>query len=455
MTQSPSGRKQFLLFAACAIGLLLFLFWKSFDPRFVLFSNDGPLGAQHMSAIKQPSAYSGVWYDLNSIGMNGGSFFPNLTAVLLWFLGPLYTAKFYAMISIAILGVCGWLCFRMMNLTPVACLVGGLGVLLNTGWFSNSCWGVGTQSINAGMILLAVGLLTDTTSSRRWLRAILAGFAVGMAVMEGVDVALLFAVVCIAPFAAYPAVAGEWAPPTRTERIVALCAVDVAFAAAMIIAFALELLKTIGPLKCGLAVVVVAMWNWALLTRFTSMNRIALGAAKTGLVAVVALITAWQAVTTLTATQVKNIAGMQQDTETKTRRWSEATHWSFPIRETLSLFVPELFGCRMDTPNNMEMFAGSFQGGAYWGAIGERHGLDLTVVNPLVDSTWRFMTLDWDGKIRMDCSSPYAMASLIALKDRFDVAFGNDADDVERALHGNARVHVSDCIRRPRPSHSA
>ena len=50
----------------------------------------------------------------------------------------------------------------------------------------------------------------------------------------------------------------------------------------------------------------------------------------------------------------------------------------------------------------------------YWGAIAERHGLDLTVVNPLVDPTWRFMTLDWDGKIRMDCSSPNAMASLIA-----------------------------------------
>ncbi len=49
---------------------------------------------------------------------------------------------------------------------------------------------------------------------------------------------------------------------------------------------------------------------------------------------------------------------------------------------------------------------------AYWGAIAERHRLDLTVVNPDVDPTWRFMTLDWDGKIRMDCSSPYAMASL-------------------------------------------
>ncbi len=64
----------------------------------------------------------------------------------------------------------------------------------------------------------------------------------------------------------------------------------------------------------------------------------------------------------------------------------------------------------------------------YWGAIAERHGLDLTVVNPLVDPTWRFMTLDWDGKIRMDCSSPSAMASLIAQKDRFDIATGNDAD---------------------------
>jgi phosphoglucomutase len=64
----------------------------------------------------------------------------------------------------------------------------------------------------------------------------------------------------------------------------------------------------------------------------------------------------------------------------------------------------------------------------YWGAIAERHRLDLTVVNPLVDATWRFMTLDWDGKIRMDCSSPHAMASLIASKDDYAVSTGNDAD---------------------------
>lgn len=65
---------------------------------------------------------------------------------------------------------------------------------------------------------------------------------------------------------------------------------------------------------------------------------------------------------------------------------------------------------------------------AYWPRIAERYGLKLTVVNAIVDQTFRFMSVDWDGKIRMDCSSPYAMAGLIALKDRFDVAFACDTD---------------------------
>ncbi|TXJ76065.1 alpha-D-glucose phosphate-specific phosphoglucomutase [Streptomyces lavendulae] len=65
---------------------------------------------------------------------------------------------------------------------------------------------------------------------------------------------------------------------------------------------------------------------------------------------------------------------------------------------------------------------------AYWGRIAERHRIDLTVVNPETDPTWRFMTLDWDGQIRMDCSSPYAMASLIERRDTYRIATGNDAD---------------------------
>lgn len=64
----------------------------------------------------------------------------------------------------------------------------------------------------------------------------------------------------------------------------------------------------------------------------------------------------------------------------------------------------------------------------YWGPIIERYGLSVQVVNDAVDPTFRFMTLDWDGKIRMDCSSPYAMAGLISMRDRFDLAFANDTD---------------------------
>ena len=64
----------------------------------------------------------------------------------------------------------------------------------------------------------------------------------------------------------------------------------------------------------------------------------------------------------------------------------------------------------------------------YWGPIVARYGIAATVVNEAVDPTFRFMTVDWDGRIRMDCSSPYAMAPLVALKDRFDVAFANDTD---------------------------
>jgi len=64
----------------------------------------------------------------------------------------------------------------------------------------------------------------------------------------------------------------------------------------------------------------------------------------------------------------------------------------------------------------------------YWGMIAERYRIPLTVVSDAVDSTFRFMTVDWDGKIRMDCSSPYAMQRLIGLKDRFDVAWGCDPD---------------------------
>ncbi len=85
---------------------------------------------------------------------------------------------------------------------------------------------------------------------------------------------------------------------------------------------------------------------------------------------------------------------------------------------------------------------------AYWDAIGEKYGLDLEVVNHTVDPTFRFMTVDWDGQIRMDPSSPYAMARMVDLKDRFDVAFASDTDAdrhgiVSRSAGSSRRITTS------------
>jgi phosphoglucomutase len=102
----------------------------------------------------------------------------------------------------------------------------------------------------------------------------------------------------------------------------------------------------------------------------------------------------------------------------------------------------------------------------YWVPIKERYGLNMTVVNPAIDPSFRFVTVDHDGKIRMDCSSPYAMAGLVNLKDRFDIAFGNDADSdrhgiVTRSMGlMNPNQYLAVAIRyllthRPRWSHTA
>lgn len=122
------------------------------------------------------------------------------------------------------------------------------------------------------------------------------------------------------------------------------------------------------------------------------------------------------------------------------RRWSYAraaaadTTQGFDFMDLYLKHLPSVVDLTAIKDAGVRIGADPLGGAAvdYWGAIGEEFGLNLTVVNPKVDPTWSFMTLDWDGKIRMDCSSPYAMASLREImagaSAPYDVATGNDAD---------------------------
>jgi len=105
-----------------------------------------------------------------------------------------------------------------------------------------------------------------------------------------------------------------------------------------------------------------------------------------------------------------------------TRRYDFITPYVDSLAEVIDMEAIRSAGLKI----GVDPMGGS--GIAYWEPIADRFGLDLEVVNPDVDPTFAFMTLDKDGKIRMDCSSPYAMAGLVELRDRFDIAFGNDTD---------------------------
>jgi phosphoglucomutase len=116
--------------------------------------------------------------------------------------------------------------------------------------------------------------------------------------------------------------------------------------------------------------------------------------------------------------QVRRTPYQQCDVE----RWDYRTAYCEDLINAIDLDAIRSAGVRIGAD---PMGGASVQ---YWSYIAENLGLDLTVVNPTVDPTWRFMTLDHDGKIRMDCSSPYAMASLVQQRDSYDIATGNDAD---------------------------
>lgn len=322
-----AAKPRVFVFAALLAVVLAVLFWKSFMPGYVHFSNDGPLGQQNSAWAKLPGGFFGVWSDMNDIGNNGGSFVPDFAQLFRWLVGPVGYSKFLAPFALFILGLGAWTFFCQLKFSPLAATLGGLAAALNSAYFSTACWGVASQQIGIGMDFFALALVVsnspETPALLRWTRLVLAGLCVGVNVMEAADIGAIFSVF-VAVFVVFKALFDESGP------------------------FILKLMRGVG---------------------------------RVAVIAIFAGFIAWQAIVSLLGTAVTGIAGTAQDAETKSAQWNFCTQWSEPKIETLSLFVPGLFGYKLDTPNNMDEFQSAYMGGNYWGAVGRDPVLDPFFAN--------------------------------------------------------------------------
>ena len=302
-----AAKPRVFVFAALLALILAVLFWKSFLPGYVHFSNDGPLGQQNSAWAKLPGGFFGVWSDMNDIGNNGGSFVPDFAQLFRWLVGPVGYSKFLAPFALFILGLGAWTFFRQLKFSPLAATLGGLAAALNSAYFSTACWGVASQQIAIGMDFFALALVVsnspETPALTRWVRWVLAGLCVGVNVMEAADIGAIFSVF-IAVFVLFKAL---WMNPVHSS---------------------LKLMRGVG--------------------------RVAVIAIFAGFIACAGH---------CLAPRHRNHAaspGTAQDAETKAAQWNFCTQWSEPKIETLSLFVPGLFGYKLDTPNNMDEFQSAY-----------------------------------------------------------------------------------------------
>jgi len=329
---SPVARTKvgssFLSMAGLIALLLGLLFYRSFLPSEVHFSNDGPLGGLVEEQNQLPQTFTGAWTDLNSIGSGGGAAAPALSSLLRMVIGPVGFAKFFPPCALFILGLGVWAFLRSLRLSPLAVTLGTLAAVLNSGFFSGACWGIASVEIAFGLDFLALALVlgnpNEPSRMVRWSRLGLAGLCVGINVTEAADVGALSSML-VAIFVFYKSLTeaeGTW--PTKTAR--------------------------------GLGRVLV--------------------------VGLFAGFIAFQTVSGLISTQIQGVAGTAQDAGTKAQHWDFATQWSLPKVETLGLVVPGLFGYKMDTPKDMiPALQEPYRGGAYWGGVGRDPALDRFIDN--------------------------------------------------------------------------
>jgi hypothetical protein len=289
----------FLLLAAVIVVLL----GEGCLPGRTFFSNDAPLGRTMSACHRLPQRFAGCWQDLNSVGYRELAAVPSLSYGLEWLLGPLWFSRFYMPVALLVLGMSAWLCFRQFGLAPAVCVLGGLAAVLDSAFFSAACWGSSAHALTVGMSFLALAAMAGSSSKPIWMRAILGGLALGMAVTEGADIGAMFSVF-VAAFVIWRACMAEGSRARNLARW-ALCVVGAALLAATLAA---------------------------------------------------------DAISELVVTDVMGVvAATERNTQTKQGRWDWATQWSLPKKEVLGLFVPGLFGYKVDAQ----------EGAAYWGSTGQ------------------------------------------------------------------------------------
>jgi len=269
-----------------------------------------------------PGGLTGMWGELSYFGGNGGTGTLDFTTLFRILLNPVFFAKFYPALTLLMLGVGAWTFFRQLKFSQLAATLGALAAMLNSTFFSTSCWGIAAQPIALSMIFFALALVVTNTPQTpvlvRWCRLALAGLCVGMNVMEAADVGALLSMLAAA-----------------------------------------------------------FVFFWTLTEEGAPLQKAARGAGRVAVVAVFAGAIAIQTVTALVGTQIQGVAGTGQDTQSKIEKWDWATEWSLPKVETLTLVVPGLFGYKMNTPKDMMPFLqDAYQNGAYWGGVGRTPEID-------------------------------------------------------------------------------
>lgn len=308
-----------LVFFLLLGGTMAFLCRDGFKHDYTFWSNDGPLGFMQCESAKQPGDFLGRWACENWIGAEWPATSPNIDALLGSVVSPEMFLKVFTPLTMLILGFGFWVLFRQLGFGPPACILGGLAAGLNMHFFSVACWGLGTWCLAAGMAALAMAALVSPHIRQSWARAILAGLAIGMCVMEGFDVGAILAVY-VGIFLIFYC----WI----TEENKARLALRVVSSGALMVLF---------------SVLIAASTIWGLY-----------GTQIVG-------------VESPPAATDSDAAKQQAESQ----RWEFTTQWSTPKVETLGVFVSGLFGYRLQ-----DYITDQDKSSAYWGSQGESPIID-------------------------------------------------------------------------------